>query len=82
MHVPLFLTDRFCQVLCATFDGASVNRRLAKLHDTHAKLLYKVANIYAEDGRELFFLSDVPHLIKTVRNCWYSKARSLWVCYC
>ena len=82
VHVPLFFIDCSCQVLCATFDEASVNRRLAKLQDTHAKLLYKVLNINAEDGRELFFLSDVPHLIMTVWNCLHSKARSPWVCHC
>ena len=40
VHVPLFFIDCSCQVLCATFDEASVNRCLAKLHDTCAKLLY------------------------------------------
>ena len=33
-------------------------------------------------GESLSCLSDVLHLIKTVRNCWYPKAWSLWVCYC
>ena len=27
----------------------------------------------------MFFVSDPPHLIKTVRNCWASKKRDLWV---
>ena len=68
------------QVMGATFDGASVNRRLVKIHNPDAQLVHKVPNIYAGDGRELFFFSDPPHLIKTVRNCWFSKARSLTVC--
>ena len=68
------------QVMGATFDGASVNRRLVKIHNPDAQLVHKVRNIYAGDGRELFFFSDPPHLIKTVRNCWFSKARSLTVC--
>ena len=29
--------------------------------------------------RYLFFFSDPPHLIKTMRNCWTSKCRTLWV---
>ena len=62
-----------------TFDGASVNRRLVKLHDTSNKLLYCVPNIHAADERKLFFFSDPPHLIKTTRNCWSSKSRMLWV---
>ena len=56
------------QVLAVTFDGASVNRRLVKLHDSASTLLYKVPNVCASDGRQLFFFSDPPHLIKTVRN--------------
>lgn len=59
-------------------DGASVNRRLVRLHD--AKLTpHKVKNIHAPDKRDLYFFSDPPHLIKTVRNCWSSKCRTLWV---
>lgn len=62
-----------------TFDGASVNRHLVKIHDTSAGVLFKVPNLHASDGRDLFFFSDPPHLIKTVRNCWASKCRTLWV---
>lgn len=42
--------------------------------------MHKVPNPYASDGRDLLFFSDPPHLMKTTRNCWNSKARSLWVC--
>ena len=66
-------------MLGVTFDGASVNRRLVKLHNLTSTLLYKVPNIHASDNRKLYFISDPPHLIKTVRNCWNSKCRSLWV---
>ena len=74
------LCDIFMQVLGATCDGASVNRRLIKIHDLKAKLTFKVPNPYAND-RDIVFFSDPPHLIKTTRNCWSSKARSLWVCH-
>lgn len=68
------------KVLGATFDGASVNRRLVKLHDTSRNsFTYKVRNIHAPDTRDLYFISDPPHLIKTTRNCWSSKCRTLWV---
>ena len=30
--------------------------------------VYKTTNVYAPD-REVYFMSDVPHLIKT-QNCW------------
>lgn len=60
-----------------TFDGASVNR---KIHQPEQKLLYKVQNPYASDGRDMLFFSDPPHLIKTTCNCWASKARCFLVC--
>ena len=50
------------QVLGATMDGAAVNRWLIKFHDPTIPVLYKVKNPYAEDGRELLFFSDPPHL--------------------
>ena len=69
------------QVLGVTFDGASVNRRLIRIHSLKDnKLVYKVPNRHASDGRQLLFFSDPPHLVKTTWNCWASKARSLWVC--
>ena len=64
----------------ATFDGASVNRKLVKLHDPRNNLIHKILNPYAAEGRDFFFIFDPPHLIKTTRNCWASKARTLWVC--
>ena len=58
-----------------------MNRRLVKLHSTNPKeFIYKVQNHYADEERDLFFISDVPHLQKTVRNCWASTSRTLWVC--
>lgn len=50
-----------------------------KLHQTDCVAMHKVKNPYSTDKRELFFFSDPPHLIKTVRNCWSSKTRALWV---
>ena len=73
-------TSPYNQVLGATLDGATNNRRMIKLHNTSAALTYKVKNVYANDGnRELFFFSDPPHLLKTTRNCWASKCRFMWV---
>ena len=66
-------------VLGVTFDGAAVNRKLIKLHQSIGDSIHKVQNPYASDKRYLFFFSDPPHLIKTVRNCWASKNRTLWV---
>ena len=60
-----------------TADGASVNRKLIKLHSDVKKLIHKIVNPFCDDNRSFFFFSDPPHLIKTARNCWSSKHRTL-----
>ena len=69
------------KVLALTCDGLAANRRLFRLHnpDAGADEVYKVPNPYAEDGRDLYFIADPPHLIKTVRNAWCNSKRQLWV---
>ena len=69
------------KVLFVTADGASVNHALFRKHDSPNKLLYKVPSKYANDGRQIFFFSDPPHLLKTARNCWASSYRTLKVNY-
>lgn len=71
------------KVLAITADGASTNRLFLKMHNPNAaadEITYKVYNPHAPDGRFLYFFSDAPHLMKTVRNAWESKKRQLWVC--
>ena len=70
------------QVIASASDKASPNQRLIKLHDS----LYKAQNMFAPD-RYLYFFSDVPHLVKTVRNNLYSSGggkntKHLWVSSC
>lgn len=64
-----------------TADGASVNRKLIKLHDDTQQFVYK-NNPCTMDNREFFFFSDPPHLLKTTQNCIASEARCLWVNVC
>ncbi len=64
-------------VLACTCDGLSVNRRFFKLHGSGD--VHKVVNPYSPEKRPLFFISDPPHLIKTVRNSWSSNKRLMWV---
>ena len=67
-------------VLTLTCDGASSNHRLWRLHTQNGSLTHKVMNIYAPDGaRPLYFISNPPHLIKTIRNCWWNSRRELQV---
>ena len=67
------------RVLALTCDGASINRRLWKMHSSGESVTYKVDNIFARPVRPLFFISDPPHLLKTTRNCWWNNKRKLWV---
>ena len=67
----------FC-VLALCCDGASSNRKLWKLHSKGNKLLHKIPNIYASEGKRfLYFISDPPHLLKTIRNSWYNEKRKI-----
>lgn len=69
------------KVLGLTCNGLSANHRLFRIHNSsgNAEFTYKIPNPYASESRFIYFISDPPHLIKTVRNCWASKNRQLWV---
>ena len=63
-------------------DGASPNWRLWKLHGDSIRcdeLIYKVLNLFADDGRDFCFIPDPPHLLKTIRNSFCNPKRNLWV---
>ena len=68
----------FC-VLGLTCDGASPNRRLWKLHTDKHEFVYKVPNCFSEDKRDFYFISDPPHLLKTIRNSFCNTKRKLWI---
>ena len=70
-------------VMALTSDGASPNRKFFKMHGDKKNLVYKTSNPFEED-RYIYFFSDVPHLLKTTRNCFsnsfsHMKSRALWV---
>ena len=74
------------KVIALSCDGASHNRLFYKLHDKKvaAKPTFKTTNHYSPEKRDIYFISDVPHLMKTVRNCWshsfaHGEHRPLWV---
>ena len=74
-------------VLAAVNDGASPNRKFFALHSKLGGklpdgLVYKTPNLFCL-GRMLFFFADIPHLMKTARNCLYnsgygSRSRCMW----
>ncbi|CAG2199465.1 THAP9 [Mytilus edulis] len=72
------------KVLFCTCDGASANRRFFQLHkiDNSEEPVYFTINPH-DNSRNLYFISDVPHLIKTARNCFsnsfsHKNTRRLW----
>lgn len=74
------------KVIAVACDGASQNRKFFHMHSpsNSRETVYKTVNPYADESRPIFFFSDVPHLIKTVRNCWanslsHSSSRAMWV---
>ena len=71
------------KVLAVVCDGATPNRKFFKMHGCSKELTYKATNIY-DQSRPVFFISDVPHLLKTTRNSWansyaHKNSRKLWV---
>lgn len=67
--------DLWC--VAATADGGSPNRKFFKLHkglqcSSHTGVIYYTINLFAQQ-RYVYFFADVPHLIKTTRNCLYSS---------
>ena len=80
IHVLLF------QVISSTSDKASPNQKLYRLHKLgNEDVVYRAINPYAGDDqpRFIYFFSDAPHLMKTIRNNIDKSrpggARYLWV---
>ena len=72
------------QVLGITSDGASSNRKFYRMCCPSMKIPYRTVNFYSPYDHSLFLFCDVPHLMKTTRNCWansfgHTRSRKLWV---
>ena len=71
------------KVIAITADGASPNHKFFHMHSSGEDLCYKTKNPYTSEDRSIYFFSDVPHLMKTTRNCWSHSSkngtRHLWV---
>lgn len=73
-------------VICVVADGASSNRKFFRLHNIlkyqKSGVTYMAPNI-SLPGSYVFFMADVPHILKTTRNAWYNsqanRTRSLQV---
>ena len=69
------------RILYMTCDGASPNRRFFDLHGD-GKPVWFTQNL-VDPSRNIYFISDPPHLIKTARNCFansgsHKMSRTLW----
>jgi len=73
------LTRNGFHTLAVTCDGASCNRSLFKLHSIKGGPVYKTLNIFSAEEEWIYFISDPPHLLKTIRNCFADPKRNLWV---
>ena len=76
-------------VVSLTSDGAKPNRRFYKMcqqqKEKTESVHYKTFNPFQED-KEVFFFCDVPHLLKTARNCFsnsfsHSQSRQMQVSF-
>ncbi|KAE8740549.1 hypothetical protein FOCC_FOCC013930 [Frankliniella occidentalis] len=63
-------------VVAYVSDGSSVNRSFIKKHipaSIHESgIIFSTVNLAARD-RNLYFIADVPHLLKTIRNCFLNS---------
>lgn len=66
-------------VIAFVCDGASTNRAFIKLHTpatiTSSGVVFDTVNKHAPD-RLLYFFSDVPHLLKTLRNAFFNSRKA------
>ena len=65
-------------------DGASPNRKFYRIHQSEESSCTFYAQHPIRKSEKVYFFCDVPHLIKTTRNCWensgwHSKTRHLEV---
>jgi pheromone shutdown protein TraB len=64
------------RVIAYICDGHPVNRGSFDLHtpitDTKGGVVFDTINFCSPDRRPLFFISDVCHLLKTARNCFFN----------
>ena len=80
------------KVICMTCNDALLNCKLCKISSSNltsndSGVPYKMLNSYTDENRDLYLISDVPHLLKTTRNCWansyaHSCSRHVWVSVC
>ena len=78
------------KVLAVTCDDASPNRKLFRMHfamtkeddmNPDANVTYRTVNLFRSEKCFIYFISDVPHLMKTTRNCLYNSGKDRYTRY-
>ena len=79
------------KVITVTCDGASPNRKLFWMHwqftqdddiNPKADVTYRTRNLFSgAKSRFPYFISDVPHLLKTARNCLLNSGSGQFTSY-
>ena len=79
------------KVVALTCDGASPNRKLFGMHfdltfdddiNPEVDITYRPRNLYSfDEKRFIYFISDVPHLVKTIPNCLNNSGRGKYTRY-
>ena len=77
---PVAICETQCaiEVVAATCDGASANSKFFRMHfglthddelNADTDIFYLTIIFFSEDKHYIYFISDLPHLLKTVRIC-------------
>ena len=78
------------KLLAATCGGASPNRNLFCMHFPMTKeddinldtdVTYRTGNLFSSETRFIYFISNVPLLMKTTQNCLYNCAKGKYTGY-
>ena len=59
------------RILFITCDGPALNRKFLGLNGTDGSSPVNAApNHFTDKESKIYFISDIPHLLKTARNCF------------
>ena len=49
--------------------------------DPDTNVAYRTVNLFSSDKRSIYFISDVPHLMKTAQNCLHNSGKGRYSRY-
>ena len=68
------------KIIACVCDGSAQNRAFIDMHTPVTVLssgvVFDTINTASPDGRILYFISDPPHLLKTIRNCFAKSGKT------